>query len=237
LYEMSLPYGLDLNDQLTLGKQRSRLLMGMPAIDTQTLMDIERRVLDWQEQNLPPTMRHKGASMSIIWAHLSYDSLKSSLEGSVIALILISIILLLVLKSWRYGIVSLIPNLLPAAFGFGGWYLYSGEIGIGLTCVVIITIGIVVDDTVHFLTKYKKAMQNNAYNAEAAIRTTFKQVGPAICITTLVLSSGFFVLSLSKIVTNSALGGVTVMILIAAFILDVLLLPAILLVIDKRKYK
>ncbi len=150
LYEMSLPFGLDLNDQLTLGKERSRLLVSMPSIDTQQLMSLEHRILEWQDNNLPETLRHEGASMSIIWAHLSKDSLSSSLKGSVLALVLISIILLIVLKSLRYGIVSLIPNLMPAAFGFGGWYLYSGEVGLGLTCVVIITIGIVVDDTVHF---------------------------------------------------------------------------------------
>ncbi len=78
-------------------------------------------------------------------------------------------------------------------------------------------------------------MHDNANNAEAAIRSTFKQVGPALCITTLVLASGFMVLSLSKIVANSALGGVTAMILVAAFVLDVLLLPAILLIIDKNR--
>ena len=235
LYEMSLPYGLDLNDQLTLNKQRSRLLVSMPSIDTKQLMNIEERVIAWQEKNLPLTMQHKGAAMSIIWAHLSKNSLTNSLKGSVFALVLISIILLIVLKSIRYGLVSLIPNLVPAAFGFGGWYLYSGEVGLGLTCVVIITIGIVVDDTVHFLSKYKKFMQDNKNNAEVAIRETFKNVGPALCITTLVLSSGFLVLSLSKIVANSALGGVTAMILIAAFLLDVLLLPSILLIIDKDR--
>ncbi len=238
LYEMSLPFGLDLNDQLTLDKQRSRLLVAMPSIDTRQLMDLEQRVIDWQESgNLPEHMQHKGASMSIIWAHLSEDSLTSSLTGSVIALSLISLILLLMLKSVRYGVVSLIPNLVPAAFGFGGWFLYHGEVGLGLTCVVIITIGIVVDDTVHFLAKYKKAFDENGHDPEAAIRATFKQVGPALCITTMVLASGFIVLSLSKIVANSALGGVTAMILVAAFVLDVLLLPAVLLTIDKHRAK
>jgi len=235
LYEMSLPFGLDLNNMVTLDKNRSRLLLTLPSVDTQTLLDFEQEALNWQQENLPEAMRHDGAAMSIIWAHLSKDSLTSSLTGSVIALSIISMILLLVLKSWRYGLVSLIPNLIPAAFGFGGWYLYKGEIGLGLTCVVIITIGIVVDDTVHFLAKYKKAMDDNGQNAEAAILSTFKQVGPALCVTTLVLASGFLVLSLSKIVANSALGGVTAMILIAAFVLDVLLLPAILLWIDKSK--
>jgi hypothetical protein len=234
LYEMSLPFGLDLNDQLTLDKQKSRLIVSMPSVDTRQLLETEKKIWQWETQNLPKNMQHEGASMSIIWAHLSKDSLTHSLTGSVIALSIISIILLIMLRSIRYGLVSLIPNLMPAAFGFGVWYFISGEIGLGLTCVVIITIGIVVDDTVHFLAKYQKAMHDNHGDAEQAIRTTFKQVGPAICITTLVLTSGFLVLALSKIIANSALGGVTAIILVSALLLDVLLLPAVLLLIDKK---
>ena len=237
LYEMSLPYGLDLNDQVTLDKQRSRLIVSMPSIDTRQLKALEARLWQWQLANLPQHMRHKGAAMSIIWAHLSSDSLKSSLTGSIIALSIISIILLIVLRSLRYGLVSLVPNLMPAAFGFGLWYFISGEVGLGLTCVVIITIGIVVDDTVHFLAKYKKAMQEHNNNAEQAIRATFQQVGPALMITTSVLASGFLVLSLSKIIANSALGSLTAIILVAALLLDILLLPALLLMLDKNRKK
>lgn len=235
LYEMSLPFGLDLSDQITMDKQRSRLLVTMPAIDTRQLKGIEERFWAWQQENMPEAMIHEGASMAIIWAHLSEDSLTNSLKGSVIALTLISLILLIVLRSLRYGIISLVPNLMPAAFGFGAWYFMSGEVGIGLTCVIIITIGIVVDDTVHFLAKYKKAMDDNHHNAPDAIRQTFRQVGPALCITTMVLAAGFLVLSLSKITGNSSLGSVTAIILFAAFILDILLLPALLLLIDKHR--
>lgn len=235
MYELSLPFGLDLNDQITQDKHSSRLLVTMPSIDTRTIMELEQRFWQWQQQNMPENMRDKGASMAIIWAHLSEKSLTNSLKGSVIALCLISLVLLFLLRSIRYGLVSLVPNLMPAAFGFGAWYFLSGEIGLGLTCVIIITIGIVVDDTVHFLSKYKRAMKQNHGDSEAAIRATFKQVGPALCITTMVLTSGFLVLSLSKIISNSALGSVTGIILVSALILDILLLPALLLFIDRKR--
>jgi hypothetical protein len=237
LYEMSLPYGLDLSDQITSDKRYSRLMVSMPSADTRTIIDVEQRIWAWQQENLPKHMQHEGAAMAMIWAHLSRDSLTHSLEGSIIALTLISVVLLVVLKSLRYGLVSLIPNLMPAAFGFGVWYFISGEVGLGLTCVVIITIGIVVDDTVHFLAKYKKAIQENKGDAELAIRATFRQVGPALCITSMVLTSGFLVLALSKIISNSALGSVTAIILMSALLLDILLLPALLLLVDRNRKK
>ena len=80
-------------------------------------------------------------------------------------------------------------------------------------------------------------MQEHNNNAEQAIRATFQQVGPALMITTSVLASGFLVLSLSKIIANSALGSLTAIILVAALLLDILLLPALLLMLDKNRKK
>ena len=64
---------------------------------------------------------------------------------------------MLALKSWRYGLLSLIPNLVPAGIAFGIWALIDGEIGLGLSVVTAMTLGIVVDDTIHFLSKYLRA--------------------------------------------------------------------------------
>jgi predicted RND superfamily exporter protein len=239
LYEMSVPYGLDLSNQVTFDKSRSIVIVSMPCQDTQENIELDKRINAWLDKNMPESYQAKNVSLSTIWSYLTVDSLMNSLEGSIIALVLISCILLFMLRSVRYGLVSLVPNILPAAFGFGVWYLYSGYVGLALTCVVIITIGIVVDDTVHFLAKYQKALRDHKGDAEKAVRSTFKQVGPALFVTTLVLASGFSVLGLSQIIINSALGQVTAAILIAAFILDILLLPVLLLVFDrnaKKKY-
>lgn len=235
LYEMSVPYGLDLSNQITLDKRKTLVVVSSPSLDTATNIDIDKTTAAWLKNNMPPHLQTDNISLSTIWAYLTVSSLKDSLMGAVMALVLISAVLLIMLRSIRYGIISLIPNIMPAAFGFGLWFLYSGNVGLGLTCVMIITIGIVVDDTVHFLAKYKKALEENRGNAEEAIRATFKQVGPALLITTLVLCSGFLVLAFSNIIINSALGQVTTAILLAAFILDILLLPALLLIIDGKK--
>ena len=237
LYEMSVPYGLDLSNQITQDKSKSLVIVGLPCQDTSDDIALDQRIKAWISTNLPEKYQAKNISISTIWSYLTFDSLKNSLQGSTLALTLISIVLLFLLRSLRYGVISLIPNILPAVFGFGFWYLYSGNVGLALTCVIIITIGIVVDDTVHFLVKYQKALKDQKGDAEEAIRITFKQVGPALFITTLVLAAGFSVLGLSQIIINSALGQVTTVILIAAFFLDILLLPALLLIIDGKKNK
>lgn len=234
LYEMSVPYGLDLSNQITVDKRKTLVVVSSPSLDTATNIEIDKKTDAWLAENMPEHLQPDNISLSTIWAYLTVSSLKNSLMGAIVALVLISGVLLIMLRSIRYGLISLIPNIMPAAFGFGVWFLYSGHVGLGLTCVMIITIGIVVDDTVHFLAKYKRALEETG-NAEDAIRATFKQVGPALFITTLVLCSGFLVLAFSNIIINSALGQVTTVILLGAFVLDVLLLPALLLIIDGKK--
>ncbi|RLT95623.1 efflux RND transporter permease subunit [Ketobacter sp.] len=235
MYEMSLPFGLDLGAQVTPDRRRTLLSASMPSLDTKTDIALDERIWEWEQQNLPPHMQARNSAISTIWSNLTIHSLTNSLEGSAIALVLISMVMLLLLRSLRYGLISLIPNIVPATFGFGIWYLYSGSVGLGLTCVAIITIGIVVDDTVHFLVKYQKALKDHLGDAEQAIRTTFRQVGSALFMTTAVLASGFGVLGTSKIIINSALGQVTAVILVAAFVLDVVLLPVILLIVDRNR--
>ena len=63
-----------------------------------------------------------------------------------IALVLISIVLVLSLKSLQMGLISIVPNLLPGMAGFGVWYLIEGRVGLSTSMVLGITMGIVVDD-------------------------------------------------------------------------------------------
>ncbi|NRA41613.1 MAG: MMPL family transporter [Pseudomonadales bacterium] len=235
LYELSLPPGVDLNNQVLLDKSATRVSTTTAAADTNKIFEMQQRVNDWQAANLPAYMRKEGASMAVMWSKLSYDSFVKTLQGSFIALIAISFIMILVLKSFRYGFISLVPNVIPAVMGFGFWALYDGELTMGLTSVVIITMGIVVDDTVHFLSKYKFAKDNLQANTEQAIRYSFKYVGTALWTTTFVLVAGFSLLVLSKAVSNVELGILTSSIIFSALLLDFFLLPPLLLLLDKHK--
>ncbi len=236
LYEMSLPMGMDLNNLMTLDKSATRLLATSAAMDTHQIFALQQRINQWQQDNLPQHMQKEGASLAMMWSSLSKDSLITSFEGSFIALLVISVIMIMVLRSIRYGIISLIPNVLPAVMGFGIWALVSGELSMGLMSVVIITMGIVVDDTVHFLSKYKYAKDHLKANTEEAIRYSFRYVGTALWTTTIVLVAGFSLLMMSQAKSNSDLGFLTSVIIISALILDFFLLPPLLLLLDKKRF-
>lgn len=231
LYEMSLPYGLDLNNQVDIDKKSTRLSVTMKTISTQQVLAFETRVDDWMAENTPK-IKSVGASPTIMFAHIGINNIKSMLTGTTVALVLISLILIVALGSWRYGLLSLIPNLVPAGMAFGFWAIVDGEIGLALSVVTAMTLGIVVDDTIHFLSKYIRARREQGLSAENAIRYAFSTVGVALWVTSLALIAGFMVLSTSSFELNAGMGLLTSIVIVFALLADFLLLPPLLIKLD-----
>jgi predicted RND superfamily exporter protein len=235
LYEMSLPYGLDLNNQLDINKSATRIMTTVQNLGSKELTNLEQRAYDWFALNAPQ-YHIIAASPNLMFAHIGEANMASMLEGTVLALILISGLLVFALKSWQMGVISLLPNLLPAGIGFGIWGIYSGEINLGLSIVLSMTLGIIVDDTVHFLSKYRHArVEGN--DAEQSVRYAFSSVGRALWITTLVLATGFSILMLSPFALNSEMGMLTSIIILVALAVDFLFLPPFLMAFDKKNFK
>ncbi|KMT66146.1 efflux RND transporter permease subunit [Catenovulum maritimum] len=235
MYEMSLPYGLDLNNQINLDKSSLRITVTLDNIGSGEIVAMERDVQNWFADRSPNT-KVTAASPSLMFAHIGERNMQSMLTGSSLAIVLISGLLIFALRSLKLGIISLLPNLAPAAMGFGLWALYSGSINLGLSIVTSMCLGIVVDDTVHFLSKYKRARVLGK-NAEDAVRYAFASVGKALWITTLVLFTGFMVLAQSSFSLNGDMGLLTATIILLALAVDFLFLPAFLLLVDKKVYK
>ncbi|MCW9013943.1 MAG: MMPL family transporter [Gammaproteobacteria bacterium] len=234
LYEMSLPYGLDLNNQIDVARQATRLNVTLETISSNQILALEQRANAWMKQHTP-AIATDGASPSIMFAHIGKRNIISMLTGTTIALTLISLVLIVALGSIKYGIVSLIPNLFPAGVAFGIWGLVVGEVGLSLSVVTAMTLGIVVDDTVHFISKYLRARRENNLDTHEAVRYAFKNVGVALWVTSVVLVAGFMILSLSTFELNSGMGLMTSIIISIALILDFLLLPPLLMRIDANK--
>ncbi|MEE4291802.1 MAG: efflux RND transporter permease subunit [Cycloclasticus sp.] len=235
LYEMSLPYGLDLNNQVNIDKSATLLVVGVQEMSNVELLDFEQRVQQWMQSNLPESMQTNGSGAMLIFAHLTEKNIKSMLSGSVLALVLISMILIFALRSIKIGLLSLVPNLVPVIIGFGLWGLLYVEVNMALASVVSMTLGIVVDDTVHFLSKYLRAKREKGYSTEESITYAFTHVGKALTISTLILSAGFGVLMMSPFSLNSDMATLTTWIIMIALVVDLLLLPILLLKLDKEK--
>ena len=137
------------------------------------------------------------------------------------------------LRSAKIGLISLIPNLAPAAMGFGLWGIFVGEVGLVLSVVVSLTLGIVIDDSVHFLSKYLRARREQGLNSEDAVRYAFKTVGRALVVTSIILVVGFLILSTSLFELNAGMGLLTALIIGLALFTDFLYLPPLLMQVDR----
>jgi len=235
LYEFSLPFGLDLNNQIDVRKSATRMVVTMENLSSNQLLAVEEQAQAWLSANAPDYMQTHGASPSVMFANIGYRNSRTMLQGTTVALVVISAILVLALSSWRVGVLSLVPNLLPIAMGFGVWALVDGQVGLALSVVSGMTLGIVVDDTVHFLSKYLRARREKGLNAEQAVRYAFSTVGTALWVTTLVLVLGFSVLAFSDFAMNAQMGSLTAITIALALFADFLFLPPLLMKFGDQK--
>ncbi len=234
LYEMSLPYGLDLNNQINVDKSATKLDVSIKSISSNKTIELEERARQWLVDNAPASMQTHGASPSVMFSHIGSRNIRSMLIGTTVALLLISLILVFALRSLRIGLISLIPNLVPAGMAFGLWGLLVGNIGLALSVVAGMTLGIVVDDTVHFLSKYLRARREEGLSPADAVRYAFHTVGTALWTTSVVLMAGFLVLTYSPFELNAGMGLLTAITIGLALIADFLLLPTLLMTLDQK---
>ena len=234
LYELSLPYGLDLNNQINIDKSATRITATLHDITAREIRDIVERAENWLRANAPEEMFGVASSADIMFSHISKRNIESMMGGTTLALILISGLLLLALRSFKIGIISLLPNLAPAVLAFGVWGIFVGRVNLGLSIVITMTLGIVVDDTVHFLSKYLRARREQGLSAEDAVRYAFSSVGRALIVTSIILVIGFSILSMSSFDLNGSMGRMTAMTIAFALIADMTVLPALLMTVDTK---
>ena len=234
LYELSLPYGLDLNDRINIDKSATRvtaMLQKASTSETKVFLENTRR---WMKKNWPDYMFSQPTSAQVMFTYITDRNIQNMISGTIGAILAIALIMIVALRSFRLGFLSMVPNGLPLLMTFGAWALLYGEVGFSVATVASISLGIIVDDTVHFLSKYARAKNEKGLSIEESIRYAFSNVGMAIVVNTVILTCGFLVLTTSAFKMNVDLGLMTIFSVLFALLLDFLLLPALLLALDKK---
>lgn len=234
LYELSLPYGLDLNDRINIDKSATRVTATLGNVTTSETKVFLNAAEAFINDQFPENQRAKPTSAQVMFTYITDRNVQNMILGTAIAIIAISLIMVVSLQSLPLGMLSLIPNALPILTTFGLWALLVGEVGFSVASVASISLGIIVDDTVHFLTKYQRARKEKDLDVEDAIRYAFDTVGVALIANTVILGLGFTVLTYSTFKMNVDMGLMTLIAIVFALILDFLLLPALLLMGRKR---
>ncbi len=237
LYELSLPQGLNLNNQIDRSRSATRVSVSARTLGSREVLELNDRAKAWLGEHAPLIAEINSTGPATLFAYIGQRNINAMLIGTLVVLLAISAILLVALQSLRLGVISLVPNLVPAVLGFGVWGLTVGQVGLSLSVVVAMTVGIVVDDTVHFLSKYRRARHEYGQGPEEAVHYAFDTAGRALFTTTVVLVAGFLIFVFSPFVPTAQVGVLTAMIIGFALIADLTLLPALVTLADRNPGK
>jgi len=235
LFELSLPQGLDINDRVNIDKSATRITATFNGnVSTLRIREFIKDSEAWFDQNAP-AMKAPVTGPNVMFTFIAQRNIESMVRGTVIAIAIIAVIMIMALRSVSIGLVSLVPNALPILSAFGVWALTVNVVGFAVAAVAAISLGVVIDDTVHFLTKFVRARREKGLNCADSVRYSFETVGVAILVNTFILASGFAVLTMSSFKINVEMGLLTSLTIVLALILDFLFLPALLLVMAKSR--
>ncbi len=233
LYELSLPQGSDLNDRLDVAKSATRMTVVLGETSSREIREFVDRAQAWLDAN-QPGIAAPATGVSTVFANIARINNESMILGMAVAMGIISLLMIPVFRTLRLGILCLVPNLVPLGVSFGLWGYLIGHVGFGASAVAATAMGIIVDDTIHFMTKYLKARRGGSI-PEEAVRFVFRNVGRALATTTAILTAGFLVFTASGFEANWTVGLLLTFILVFAIVADFFLLPPLLMAFDRRK--
>tara|TARA_R110000868_G_scaffold137612_1_gene351175 strand:- start:2577 stop:4823 length:2247 start_codon:yes stop_codon:yes gene_type:complete len=233
LYELSLPYGSSLNDQINVARSSSRVTAILRHVKSSDIRVLNHEAEAWLAANAPEAMQAKGISINVLFSNVSWINIRSMIGTTIASMLVIALIVGLALRSVGYGLLSIVMNVLPSIVGFGVWGLLIGQIGLAASVITAMTIGLIVDDTIYFLIMYQAA-RARGLSSENAINEVFKTVGTAMLVITLSLAVGFGVLIASGFEVNRSLGAQTTIVILANLFIDWLMLPPLLRLLDRK---
>lgn len=233
VYTMSMPQGMDLNNRMTVDNRSLRLTALSSLHDSNTtLAEIERIENKAKEIGIDAQVTGK----MLLGHSINPLIVNSFLSSIAIAFTLIAIFLCVVFRSVKLGLLSMVPNVIPLFFGAATMSILNKPLDVGTVLVASTCLGIAVDDTIHFMTDYYRKIRLG-YEANIALAQVFTHTGPGMLIITLVLVTGFGSFVLGSFTPNINFGILTAVILSVAMAIEVLLVPAALLIRKKANDK
>ena len=224
LYSLSLPQGMEINDRMDVDEQLLRVTALVNIVDTSLDLEMIQWAEDWWKTT-PYTAHISG--QTAMFAHMQSDVTDTLVQSILLAIGSVSLMMMFIFRNLRMIPLFVVPNILPITLVVGamGWLGMTIDMGVAISGAIII--GVAVDDTIHFLVKYREARKRGD-DMQTSLEYVMQYAGSAIIFTTIILSTAFLVFSFSQFLPNVHFGVVTAMALVIAVLVDLLMLPAIL---------
>ena len=225
-YEVVESYDFPLKNFVTEDFSTLQLRINAAPLTNQEVIDLDQELVEEFKTRFPSAELLHGSPL-LLFARMDERVTVELLQGYSVSLILITVSLIIGFRNFYFGILSVLPNLLPATIVFGLWGLIVGLIDPFVMMLFSISIGLVVDDTIHLLTHYLEKRRENIGDRDA-ISSAIKTAGPALTITTFILALGCILLIGANTLYFQQAAKLLVPIVVVALILDLLYLPALL---------
>ncbi len=215
--------------------QYARITTFMKDIGTDKMGRIEERLQaridkEFPKENYTVTLTGK----ALVFLKGTNYLIKNLVISLSLAILIISIFMAWMFKSFQMIIISLIPNILPLLVTAGLMGFLGVPIKPSTILVFSIAFGISVDDTIHFLAKYRQELQANNWKVRKSVYNALRETGVSMFYTSIVLFFGFLVFTVSSFGGTIALGGLVSVTLLLAMVSNLLLLPSLLLSLEQR---
>lgn len=203
-----------------------RFFVDMRRLSNRDIVELDRFVADTFTDTMPQARLLHGSS-TVLFARMDQSVTGELMLGYAMTLVVITLVLIAGLRSFFHGLLSLLPNALPAIIVFGFWGLFAGQLDPFVLMLFSISIGLVVDDTVHILSTWLRG-RSRGLTGDEAMREALQRAGPALIITTAVLALGTLVLTAASTLYFQQAARLLVPIVVLALVLDLTFLPALL---------
>ena len=227
LYELSLPYGLDLTNQLNTDQSGIRLVATIVDEDSVSghaaVVELERKLGE-----MFPDHRIYIAGGTFLINDIIYQAMNESLATSFLSFSCIGLILVLAFRSLKQGLLGMLGATTPLLIMFGVWGVFASYVGLAAVIVLGISLGIVVDNCVHLISKFNYVRLHDGADNYRALEYSISRVAPALIVNTAVMSIGFFILSFADYGPNAALGAMSALTFVLALAVCLLLVAPLL---------
>jgi len=230
LYSFSLPQGMEINDKIDVDERYLRLTASVDVVDTSLDLKMIKWAEDWWK-NTPYTATVNG--QTAMFAYMQHDVTNTLIQSIALAIVVVSVMMFFIFRNIKMIPFFITPNVLPIVLVIGimGWLGINIDIGVAISGAIII--GVAVDDTIHFLVKYKEA-RVKGYNFRDSLAYIIQYAGLAIIFTTVILSTAFMIFAFSQFNPNVNFGIITAIALVIAVIVDLFMLPSMLSLYDGK---
>jgi len=219
----------DLENLIDSQYSKARITIKLPWVDANTYTGIQKKIIAQLEKTFQDIGTVTITGMISLLTRTIYNVIVTMMTSYIIAGVVITVMMVLLLSDVKYGLISMIPNLLPVIIAMGLMGYTGMNLDLSNILIGSIIIGLAVDDTVHFFHNFRRYYLNTG-NVKFAVQETLLTTGRALLFTSLVLASGFFLFVASDMINLVNFGLIASLAIAVALLADIVLAPALMVV-------